>query len=263
MRTFSTQYGNNPSMFGHKDYYEARNQGGTDLQILSFLEKNPNLLYSGNKKGVSTGLFEQLMGQARNQLGRINPLAGNSVDRYGHADYQDSIGRGATNQQILDYLDQRPDLLFERNRKGVQGGLYEHILGRIPKSEQKIDPQIADLQNQLTASKTELQGFKDRFDDNQRNYTNQIASLRSNLGNYTSQISNYQDQISRLDQRLLEQTRKANQFKNMDTQYLTGNKAAGIRLRKSRKRRLGISSLGTASLNRKNRPQLQIGNVNV
>lgn len=263
MRTFSTAYGNNPNVFGHADWSEAKRRGGTNLDILSFLEKNQGLMRDRNRRGVHGGLYEQIMNEARGQMGRINPLAGNSVDRYGHADYEDSIGRGATNQEILDYLDRSPHLLWDRNKKGVQGGLYEHILGRIPKADLKIDPEISDLRNKLSIAETDLAAFKKRYDDNQTNYKGQIADLRTNIGNYTSQISNYQDQIGRLDQRLLEQARKAKQFQNMDTQYLTGNKAAGIRLRKSRKRRLGISSLGTASLNRKNRPQLQIGNVNV
>ena len=63
-RSFSTAYGNSDKRFGHKDYYEAKRQGASDQEILSWLDRNTHLLYEGNRKGGKGGLHDQIASAA-------------------------------------------------------------------------------------------------------------------------------------------------------------------------------------------------------
>ena len=210
---------------------------------------------------------------------KLSTKRGASKKFFGHKDYYAARDQGKTDKQIRNYLKRNPTLLGSGNVRGKKGGLYDQIAsGRANKlylginkpepakpvdPKLKVDPRITSLENQVTESKDTIKGLTNELKTATANYGSNISTLQDQIGTYASQISNYQSQIGRLDERLMESSKTANQIKKTDTEYLTGNRARGIRLRRSRKARLGINTLGTSSLNRKNRQSLQIGNVNL
>lgn len=210
---------------------------------------------------------------------KLSTQYGASKDFFGHKDYYAARDQGKTDKQIRNFLKRNPNLLGSGNKKGKEKGLYEQIVSgkanklylgiNKPKPTKPVDPKltvdprITSLEDQVTQSKATIEGLTDQLNTATQAYGSSIGTLQGQIGNYATQISNYQSQIGRLDDRLMESAKTANQIKKTDTEYLTGNRARGIRLRRSRKARLGINTLGTSSLNRKNRQSLQIGNVNL
>lgn len=203
---------------------------------------------------------------------KISSAFGLSEDFFGHQDYYVARALGITNKDILAHLDKNPQLLRGENVKGGKG-LYDAIAAdavpedpRYPQPQDPgltLDPRVGDLSKQLTISNTKLENLTKQYEKDAAAYQQNLGFLRKDIDSYVDQIGGYQDQIGRLDQRLLDQAKQAKQFKKMDTQYLTGNTASGIRLRRSRKARLGLNALGTGSLNRRNRQPLKISNVNL
>ena len=203
---------------------------------------------------------------------KISSAFGASGDFFGHQDYYAARALGVSDRDILAHLDKNPQLLRGRNQKGG-GNLYDQISANAvpdnpsmpqPQDPQlNLDPRVGDLTNQLAISNTKLENLTKAYERDAAAYQENLGFLRKDIDTYVDQISGYQDQIGRLDQRLIDQAKKAKQFKKMDTQYLTGNTASGIRLRRSRKARLGLNALGTGSLNRRNRQPLKISNVNL
>ena len=210
---------------------------------------------------------------------KLGTKRGASKIKFGHKDYYAARDEGKTDKQIRNYLKRNPTLLGSGNARGKKGGLYDQIAsGKANKlylginnpeptkpvnPKLKVDPQITSLQDQVNQSKATIKGLTDQLNTATQAYGSSIGTLQGQIGGYADQISNYQSQIGRLDERLMESAKAANQIKKTDTEYLTGNRASGIRLRRSRKARLGINTLGTSALNRKNRQSLQIGNVNL
>jgi hypothetical protein len=126
-----------------------------------------------------------------------------------------------------------------------------------------VDPRIGNLEGQLQDATTDLTNLQDTYNQSNENYLTQIGGLRDQIGGYEDQIGQYQTDISDLSTQLLENARKAKQFKQMDTQYLTNNNASGIRLRRSKRFKSGDFALGASGLNRKNRAPFKISNVNL
>lgn len=210
---------------------------------------------------------------------KLSTKYGASKKKFGHKDYYAARDQGKTDKQIRNYLKRNPTLLGSGNARGKKKGLYEQIVsGRANKlylgikqpkptkpvdPKLTVDPQITSLQDQVSKSQDTIKGLTNQLNTATQAYDTSIDTLQGQIEGYADQISNYQSQIGRLDERLIESARAANQLKKTDTEYLTGNRARGIRLRRSRKAQLGINTLGTSSLNRKNRQSLQIGNVNL
>lgn len=200
---------------------------------------------------------------------------------FGGQDYIANRNAGVSDAEILQFLQQNPGRLRGRHQIGG-GGIYDQIKsGTVPSHLTQyinlpdeapevvdpgltVDPRIGELEGLVGNQSTQITNLTNQIKQNTANYNERIGNLQSLLASNANQITNYQSQIGQLDQRLLEQARQAKQIKKTDTEYLSGNKALGIRLRRSRKARLGIgAALGTAALNRKNRQALQIGNVNL
>lgn len=203
---------------------------------------------------------------------QISSRYGASPDWFGHQDYIENRLQGASDDQILSFLNANRSLLRERNRQGVADGLYEQILSnRVtgapdfpePTPEFTLDPRIGDLQAQLGESNRRISDLTTAYDASTKSYNDQLKLMQGNIEGYVKQIGGYQDQINMMDKRLLEQAKNAKQFKKMDTKYLLNNKAAGIRLKRTKKSRLGLNTLGTSGLNRRNRGPLKISNVNL
>lgn len=204
---------------------------------------------------------------------QISSRYGNSPDYFGRADYIENRLQGATDDQILSFLNNNRSVLLERNRQGQADGLYEQILSnRVPDTpnfpepptpELTLDPRIGDLKTQLSQSNQKIGALTNAYNASTQSYNDQLKLMQSNIDGYVKQIGGYQNQINLMDQRLLEQAKNAKQFKKMDTKYLLNNKAAGIRLKRTKKSRLGLNTLGTSGLNRRNRSPLNISNVNL
>jgi len=62
----STQYGQSPERFGHKDYYAAKEQGLSDLQILGWMNQNIDKIAGNNRPGGG-GLYDEVAGGARQE----------------------------------------------------------------------------------------------------------------------------------------------------------------------------------------------------
>lgn len=138
------------------------------------------------------------------------------------------------------------------------------IIGdQTPPPELTVDPRIGTLETELETANTNLENLQNLYNTSTENYLTQVDQLRGDIRGYEDQIGGYRDQVSDLSTQLLEQAKRAKQFKQMDTQYLSNNNAAGIRLRRSKKFRSGDFALGTSGLNRKNRSPLKISNVNL
>lgn len=218
--------------------------------------------------------------QRRSSLG-ISTAAGASSQYFGHKDYYAAKNKGFSDRDILQYLDANPNVLRGNNRKGG-GRLYDEISGGnfssnddgMLRNQQSPNIRITPAGAKGGASGSSSSGgggsnvsdidrLRSQFDQSSLNYQNDITSLRNQVGNYQGQISSYQDQIRALDSRLLEQSRLAKQFQQMDTRYLSNNQASGIRLRRSKRAKAGMNAMGTSALSRRNRRQLSIGNVNL
>ena len=181
---------------------------------------------------------------------------------FGHKDYHHALSTGASDKEILAFLDANQNLLYSGNKRGA-GGLYDEIKARIPTDPGlKVDPRIGNLEQQLQASNQQLANFQSLYNQSAKTYQTNLDSLQGAVQSYQGQISGYQNQISNLDKRLTEQAAKANQFKLMDTQYVTGNDSSGVRLRRSKAAREGLNILGASGFNRKNRSQLSIKSLN-
>jgi hypothetical protein len=61
---FSTEFGQSAQRFGHADYNEALKGGGSNTDILNFLNKNQGLLSGGNAAGQAGGLYETVRTKA-------------------------------------------------------------------------------------------------------------------------------------------------------------------------------------------------------
>jgi len=59
--TINALRGNSPYNFGDADYEAAKSSGFTDKQIKSYLDKNQNRLYSGNRPEASGGLYNRIL----------------------------------------------------------------------------------------------------------------------------------------------------------------------------------------------------------
>ena len=62
----STQYGDSPERFGHKDYYAAKQQGLSDLQILGWMNQNIDKIAGNNLPGGG-GLYDEVAGGIRQE----------------------------------------------------------------------------------------------------------------------------------------------------------------------------------------------------
>lgn len=93
-------------------------------------------------------------------------------------------------------------------------------------------------------------------------YLNQISALQSTIKGLESDVGGYQTELNTLGDKYRDMELDQAQFETGDSQYLSGNNARGVRLRRSRNRNL--FALGTGQFNRKNRNKnLAIGNVNL
>ena len=210
---------------------------------------------------------------------RISTSYGDSTEFFGGKDFAAARQLGASDQDILNFLNKNKDKLRGHHVPGG-GGLYDNLkAGTIdsflshllppkqttptPTPTLTVDPRIGDLQSALTISNERLKNLQTQFDKESQNYQTNLSSLRSDISGFESQIGGYQNQITDMSKQLVAQAEKAKQFKLMDTQYLNPNNAAGIRLKRSKKFRSGDFALGTAGLNRKNRSPLQIKSVNL
>lgn len=209
---------------------------------------------------------------------RISTAYGVSPDYFGGKDFIAARQLGASDQDILNFLDKNKDKLRGAHVPGG-GGLYDnikagtvdtHLAHLLPPKDTTpptptltVDPRIGDLQSQLTISNDRLKTLQGQFEQQGKTYQSNLTNLRSDISGFENQIGNYQTQITDMSKQLVAQAQKAKQFKLMDTQYLNPNNAAGIRLRRSKKFKSGDFALGTAGLNRKNRSPLKINSVNL
>ena len=209
---------------------------------------------------------------------RISTAYGDSQDHFGGKDFVAARQLGASDQDILNWLNKNKDKLRMQNVPGG-GGLYDNIkAGTVdtylahllppkdttpPTPTHTVDPRIGDLQDELKISNDKLTALQGQFKTQGDTYQSNLKNLRSDITGFETQIGNYQNQITDMSKQLVAQAEKAKQFKLMDTQYLNPNNAAGIRLRRSKKFKSGDFALGTAGLNRKNRSPLKINSVNL
>lgn len=176
----STQYGNSPDRFGHADYEAARRSGKSDQEILAFLNQQPGVLAGNNSRGAG-GLYDEIASrvsqssQPRESSPPPQPAApppkystgaGASSDLFGHADYQAALNSGASDQEILDFLNQRKDLLGGNNRPGG-GGLYDEIQGRVSAKsyERSFQDTLKRYQDQLYEAQKERDSAKATAED--------------------------------------------------------------------------------------------------
>ena len=70
----STQYGDNPNLFGDADYNEARRQGYSDPEILAWMNANFDKLNVNNRPGLGT-LYDRVFTSAFNEANNTRPVA--------------------------------------------------------------------------------------------------------------------------------------------------------------------------------------------
>ncbi len=68
--------GNSKERFGHKDLYANLEAGVKYSEILKYLKKNPDKLWSGNAKGKSGGLYELVASKTKEETAAANKKKG-------------------------------------------------------------------------------------------------------------------------------------------------------------------------------------------
>lgn len=149
----SSEFGQDPTYFGHEDYWRNIERGATPTQIKEFLDKNINLLREGNVPGGG-GLYDQLKsgkvptpgssGSAAYQAQQpkqpepqptyqtastpsapsISTQYGASAEYLGHKDIEAAKAGGMSNEQIAQVIKANVGKLREGNLPGG-GGLYD------------------------------------------------------------------------------------------------------------------------------------------
>jgi hypothetical protein len=163
----SNEYGLSSARFGHEDYWQNLAKGASPEQLKSYVQQNVGLLSAGNRPGMGGLYDEIMSGKVRtnweqpaaaaapdvasgaaaaqiaNQYAAANPApqapgpvttqgrvssgAGASASAFGHADVAAARARGASTQEILNYVNANQNLLRGKNVAGG-GGLYDQLL---------------------------------------------------------------------------------------------------------------------------------------
>tara|TARA_B100000085_G_scaffold205297_3_gene188881 strand:- start:3674 stop:4594 length:921 start_codon:yes stop_codon:yes gene_type:complete len=175
MAQFSAEYGQSGDWFGHADYVEAKKQGASDRDIISFLDENPNLLRSWNVKGGG-GLYDQVAKSAKS-----------SADAY-----QEDIDTYKT--QASTYKDQAAKATTQAETYRTAAGQFKDAAdlfkGEIDSYKEKIadyDERIGGLRNEITGYTTQigglqndLRGYQDRFSTLTGQYNTALSTAASN-----------------------------------------------------------------------------------
>lgn len=249
---YSTQYGNNPSVFGHADYVEAL-KIGTPSQIVSYLDERQGLMWERNRKGQG-GLYDEILAEAkRRNVGKINALGGYSPYRFGGVDYREAKAYGYTDRQIKDYLDRNPDRLYSGNKPGVQGGLYENIVASIKNDPNDIQNMLDSLKIDFEDQKKTIQDLTDANITNQTNFNTALTNMRTQ---YDTDRQTYlkQEADRKAAAEMRQRVSMANQARGgQQTDYRLGGAAGAIRggtagfRRRPRKTMPEISATGFTS----------------
>ena len=123
---------------------------------------------------------------------------GISDEYFGHADYHEAKKAGASDQQILSYLQSNPSVLRGGNVQG-KGGLFDEI-------KKSADTSSAGYQGQISAAESERDRYKDRIDD----YSREISGLRDQITGFNTQIGGYQADIADYQNRVKDLTGQYN-----------------------------------------------------
>ena len=112
---------------------------------------------------------------------------------FGHADYYEAKKTGASDADILNYLEKNPQVLRGGNVSG-KGGLFDEIKSSAQSSADKYTGQI-------TAAEGERDRYKDRVDEYSRevgNLRDQISGLNTQIGGFNTEIADYKTKVKNL-----------------------------------------------------------------
>lgn len=123
---------------------------------------------------------------------------GVSDEFFGHADYNEAKKAGASDQQILSYLQSNPNVLRGGNVQG-KGGLFDQV-------KKSADTSSAAYQGQISTAESERDRYKDRVDD----YSREISGLRDQITGYNTQIGGLQSDIENYKTRVQDLTGQYN-----------------------------------------------------
>lgn len=163
----SIEYGASPARFGHEDYWQNLAKGATPEQLKQYVQQNVGLLSEGNRPGAGGLYDEIMSGKVKTNweqpaaaapsnvssggaaaqyaaqfaaanpgpqapgpvtsAGNVSTGAGASASAFGHADVAAARARGASTQEILNFVNANQGLLRGQNVPGG-GGLYDQLM---------------------------------------------------------------------------------------------------------------------------------------
>ena len=179
-RSFSTAYGNSDKRFGHKDYYEAKRQGASDQEILSWLDRNTHLLGPGNRKGGKGGLHDQIASAAAASVAHSNSNNQELTDLKAAAKLHD--------QKIADY-----------------------------------DKRITDYDKKILDKDTEISGYKIKVED----LTGKYEDALSTSNQYAKERDDYQKQFREASDKYEQEKLTADRYREESVNYQLQGMRAG------------------------------------
>ena len=115
---------------------------------------------------------------------------GMNPDFFGHKDYWEAKRTGASDADILEFLDSNPGVLRFGNVAGA-GGLYDEVKASAKSESDKYQGQIDTAKGEAATYK----GERDRYAERMGEYDQTISGLRDQITGYNTQIGGLQSDI--------------------------------------------------------------------
>ena len=114
------KYGQSPDYFGGKDYEAAKAKGISDVDIFSFLEKNPGYVREQNAPGGG-GLYDRLrMGTEGERLEKAREEAAQEAAAKARQEYEDKMRAASAASQAASATPSVPTGQSEATRTGTE-----------------------------------------------------------------------------------------------------------------------------------------------
>jgi len=114
------KYGQSPDYFGGQDYEAAKARGVSDVDIFSFLEKNPGYVREQNAPGGG-GLYDRLrMGTEGERLERARQKAAEESAAKTRQEYEDKMRAASSASQAASATPSVPTGQSEATRTGTE-----------------------------------------------------------------------------------------------------------------------------------------------
>lgn len=193
-RNLSSFYGR-PDQFGQGDLLGAYRSGYSQQDVLAELSRIGPIQGDSGGYLAGSGVYAALMETSNGQISTkfadpVYSAYGTDLrriaeSRFGEADLLANRRAGFSDLELLDYLDANPNTLNERNKKGVQGGIYERLNAKRP---QKLQEAIKPKSLLIGNSNLGNAGYADVIKPNRSSAS---TSTRSSLGTSQYNRSNF------------------------------------------------------------------------